>query len=180
MNGTHTDQGIAIKRIALGPVETPLGTFGAVFTEAGLACLTFPGESMDTCERWIDRNAPGAERIEQDPRLDALAAELTAYLSGDLRAFETPVDLRGTPFQMQVWQQLLAIGYGETRSYADVATAIGRPAAVRAVGLANGANPVPIVVPCHRVIGKNGTLTGYGGGLPLKQQLLRIEGITLM
>jgi methylated-DNA-[protein]-cysteine S-methyltransferase len=105
--------------------------------------------------------------------------QLTAYFAGELREFRLPLDMAGTEFQCRVWRQLLTIPYGETRSYAQVAQAIGAPQAVRAVGAANGANPIAIVVPCHRVIGSNGKLTGYGGGLPLKKRLLAIEGCNL-
>jgi methylated-DNA-[protein]-cysteine S-methyltransferase len=104
------------------------------------------------------------------------ANELRAYFAGVLRVFTVPLDMQGTDFQLDVWNQLLKIPYGETRSYAQVAEAIGRPKAVRAVGAANGSNPVAIVVPCHRVIGSSGKLTGYGGGLPLKKRLLELEG----
>jgi len=92
-------------------------------------------------------------------------------------AFELPLDLRGTEFQRAVWQALLEIPYGETRSYAEIARQVGQPNAVRAVGAANGANPIPIVVPCHRVIGRDGSLTGYGGGLDKKVFLLQLEGV---
>lgn len=112
-------------------------------------------------------------------RDDGLWAEarrqLTAYFAGALTEFELHLRPAGTPFQQQVWRALREIPYGETRSYGQVAAAIGRPAAVRAVGRANGANPLPIVIPCHRVIGSNGTLTGYGGGLAAKQWLLQLE-----
>jgi methylated-DNA-[protein]-cysteine S-methyltransferase len=101
--------------------------------------------------------------------------QLRAYFAGDLRRFELPLDLTGTPFQQRVWRELLKIPYGETRSYGQLARDVGAPAAVRAVGAANGANPVPIVVPCHRVIGASGKLVGYGGGLPLKLRLLALE-----
>ena len=104
------------------------------------------------------------------------AEELRAYFAGVLRVFRVPLDLEGTDFQLRVWHELLTIPYGETRSYAQIAEAIGRPKAVRAVGAANGSNPVAILVPCHRVIGSNGKLTGYGGGLPLKKRLLELEG----
>jgi O-6-methylguanine DNA methyltransferase len=93
-----------------------------------------------------------------------------------LREFSLPLDIEGTEFQKRVWGQVAAIPYGETRSYLQIATAVGSPRAVRAVGAANGANPVPIVVPCHRVIGAKGKLVGYGGGLALKQRLLELEG----
>jgi O-6-methylguanine DNA methyltransferase len=101
--------------------------------------------------------------------------QLEAYFAGRLRNFDLPLDLQGTPFQLSVWRRLVDIPYGETRSYRDIAAAIGKPTAVRAVGAANGANPVAIVVPCHRVIGANGKLVGYGGGLHWKQRLLELE-----
>lgn len=108
-------------------------------------------------------------------RLRGVRRELEAYFSGRLRAFTTPVVFSGTSFQHHVWTELCRIPYGETISYLELARRIGHPKAVRAVGLANGANPIAIVVPCHRVIGANGSLTGYGGGLPIKRALLALE-----
>lgn len=102
--------------------------------------------------------------------------ELTDYFAGTLDIFTVPVDSSGTEFQHKVWQSLMAIPYGQTCSYGDIAERINNPKAVRAVGLANGKNPVAILVPCHRVIGKNGTLTGYAGGLERKKALLKLEG----
>jgi methylated-DNA-[protein]-cysteine S-methyltransferase len=160
----------------LGEIETSLGTFGAAFSPVGLGRLTFPREPFDGCEAWARRWLPGAKIIHDGRWLTALSEQLVAYFAGALREFTVPVDLRGTAFQLRVWTALRDIGYGEVRSYADLAAAIGSPSAVRAVGLANGANPVPIVVPCHRVVGRNGTLTGYGGGLMLKARLLQLEG----
>ena len=101
--------------------------------------------------------------------------ELDQYFAGRLKQFSTPVAFRGTPFQQAVWQELRRIPYGETISYLDLATRIENPKAVRAVGMANGANPIAIIVPCHRVIGSNGSLTGFGGGLPTKRALLELE-----
>jgi len=115
------------------------------------------------------------QRDPGNPFLVEAAGQLRAYFAGGLREFHLPLDLRGTDFQLRVWRQLLTIPYGETRSYADIARAIGAPASVRAVGAANGANPIPIVVPCHRVIGAGGKLVGYGGGLALKKRLLEME-----
>jgi methylated-DNA-[protein]-cysteine S-methyltransferase len=109
------------------------------------------------------------------PVVEEAVRQLRAYFAGDLARFNLPLDPQGTPFQLQVWRTLCEIPYGETRSYGWVADAIGSPSAVRAVGAANGANPISIVVPCHRVIGASGKLTGYGGGLPVKQQLLELE-----
>ena len=103
-------------------------------------------------------------------------AQLAEYFDGRRRQFDLPLSPRGTPFQRDVWLALAAIPYGETISYAQLATRVGRPAAMRAVGAANGRNPLPIVLPCHRVIGADGSLTGFGGGLPTKQFLLELEG----
>jgi methylated-DNA-[protein]-cysteine S-methyltransferase len=135
-------------------------------SEAGIRCIEFRPD------------APAGDWVRNDGNGLLLEAvrQLHAYFSGTLRRFELPLDMRGTDFQMRVWRQLETIPYGETRSYSQVAEAIGAGRAVRAVGAANGANPVPIVVPCHRVIGSNGKLTGYGGGLPLKKRLLALEG----
>lgn len=102
-------------------------------------------------------------------------AQLNAYFSGELKRFDLKLAPQGTPFQKQVWQQLLAIPYGETRSYGQVAEAIGQPNASRAVGAANGLNPIPIIIPCHRVIGSTGKLVGFGGGLKTKEHLLALE-----
>jgi methylated-DNA-[protein]-cysteine S-methyltransferase len=112
-----------------------------------------------------------------DPSANArIVAQIEEYFSGERRVFDLPVSLDGTPFQMAVWKALARIPYGETRSYGQIAEAVGRPGAARAVGMANHANPIPIVIPCHRVIGHDGSLTGYGGGLDIKARLLSMEG----
>jgi methylated-DNA-[protein]-cysteine S-methyltransferase len=123
---------------------------------------------------------PSGEPASGNPLLDAAARQLRAYFAGDLRVFDIPLDPLGTQFQKRVWHELITIPFGEIRSYSQVAQAIGAPRAVRAVGAANGANPLPIVVPCHRVIGSSGKLVGYGGGLPLKQRLLGLEGCNMV
>jgi methylated-DNA-[protein]-cysteine S-methyltransferase len=138
--------------------------FGVVASEAGI--------------RAIELNAvaelPGCE-CESNPLLRQAVEQLRAYFGGELRDFELTLDMQGTEFQRRVWVELCNIPYGETRSYSFVANTIGAPKAVRAVGAANGRNPIPIVVPCHRVIGAGGSLVGYGGGLPLKRFLLDLE-----
>ena len=105
-----------------------------------------------------------------------VVTQLREYFAGTRRTFELDLALRGTPFQVAVWEELCRIPYGDTITYAELARRIGKPSAVRAVGAANGANPIPVIVPCHRVIGSNGTLTGYGGGIERKQFLLALEG----
>ncbi len=167
------------RTILLGEAPTPLGAFGAVFSQRGLARLTFPAEPFSVCEAWAARRLLGALPVTDRRPLATLAEQLTAYLEGGLQQFSAPLDLRGTPFQLSVWRALLDVPYGSVWSYAGLATRVGRPTAVRAVGLANGSNPIPIIVPCHRVIGSDGTLTGYGGGLDLKAHLLRLEGVVL-
>lgn len=107
---------------------------------------------------------------------EAVIEQLEAYFAGNLKCFDLPLEPEGTAFQQQVWQALLDIPYGTTTSYGELARRINRPAASRAVGAANGSNPIPIIIPCHRVIGVNGTLTGYGGGLEIKRRLLELEG----
>lgn len=119
---------------------------------------------------------PAIHTVEKETSLIAEAvSQLSAYFEGRLKTFDLPLDMSGTPFRMKTWEALKTIPYGETRSYGDIARQIGQPKACRAVGMANHNNPVAIVVPCHRVIGSDGSLTGYGGGLPIKRQLLDLE-----
>ena len=122
---------------------------------------------------------PPGDLDPSHPLLREAVRQLRAYFAGTLRQFTLPLDMQGTPFQLRVWHELETIPFGGFRTYASVAQAIGAPRAVRAVGAANGANPVAIVVPCHRVIGSSGKLVGYGGGLPLKKRLLELESCTL-
>jgi len=119
------------------------------------------------------RVRPGDERF---PVLGMAAEQLAEYFAGTRASFHIPLDLRGTAFQLRVWEQLQNIPYGETCSYLDIARRLGDEKATRAVGAANGRNPIPVVIPCHRVIGTNGSLTGFGGGIQRKQLLLELEG----
>jgi O-6-methylguanine DNA methyltransferase len=163
--------------IVIGTIDTPVGTYGAVLSANGLCRLTSPSEPLALCHAWADRWMPSARRLSGSGELAQVAGELLDYFEGRRRTFSIPLDLRGTPFQLQVWALLRTIPIGEVRTYAAIARLIGRPKAVRAVGAANGANPVALIVPCHRVIGSNGKLVGYAGGIGLKRTLLEHEQV---
>lgn len=124
-----------------------------------------------------DKEALNREEMQETPLLRQAYAQLEEYLAGERRTFALPLAPKGTPFQKRVWQALLEIPYGQTTSYGEIAKKAGSPKGARAVGMANNKNPIAIIIPCHRVIGKNGALVGYGGGLDKKQVLLKIEGI---
>ncbi|GHA68383.1 methylated-DNA--[protein]-cysteine S-methyltransferase [Cognatilysobacter bugurensis] len=149
--------------------DTPVGPLLIGACDDGICLIEFH-ESKH-------RVARGPEwRDGEHPLLDRLRTQLHEYFAGTRRVFDLPLAPRGTPFQREVWHALASIPYGQTVSYAQLASRVGRPAATRAVGAANGRNPLPIVLPCHRVIGANGRLTGFGGGLPTKHYLLQLEG----
>lgn len=146
--------------------------------DSPIGLLTLAGyDGVLTNLRMVDQTyEPSRAEWAPDPKaFEKAADQLTAYFAGELTHFDVELDLRGTEFQRRVWQALLTIPYGETRSYGEIAAQIGAPGAARAVGLANGHNPIAIVVPCHRVIGANGSLTGFGGGLGRKRTLLELE-----
>jgi methylated-DNA-[protein]-cysteine S-methyltransferase len=155
--------------------ETPIGSMLCATTERGLAYVRLPRAGGWGFAGWLRRFAPGAELRTGFAPNRAAVQQILEYLDGKRSAFELELDLRGTDFQRRVWEQLLAIPYGETRTYAELARTIGEPGAARAVGTANGANPCAIVVPCHRVVAAGGKLGGFGGGLPLKRRLLALE-----
>jgi methylated-DNA-[protein]-cysteine S-methyltransferase len=152
--------------VAQATLPSPVGPLTLAATERGLALLAFgepdlPGMPTDPAQRWLAQ----------------AARELARYWQAPEAPFGVPLDMQGTEFQRRVWLALTTIPAGRTVSYGDIATRIGQPNAVRAVGLANGANPVALIVPCHRVIGRDGTLTGYAGGLERKAALLRHESL---
>jgi O-6-methylguanine DNA methyltransferase len=151
-------------------IESPAGPLGLAASERGLVFLEFdrgrfPRESTKQVQ-WEE----SADRVRD------YVSELEEYFSGTRREFNCPLDLRGTEFQLKCWRALLEIPYGQTRTYADIARAVGCPNGYRAVGLANNRNPIAIIVPCHRVIASDGSLCGYGGGLDVKRKLLELEG----
>lgn len=148
-------------------LDTPIGELLLAGEDGALSMIGFPKGSM--------RRAPEADWIFNERQLADAIQQLREYFSGERRDFDLPLKLGGTEFQVSVLEALQGIPYGETTSYGEIAKRIGRPKAVRAVGAANGRNPIPIVVPCHRVIGSTGDLTGFGGGLDTKEALLRLE-----
>jgi methylated-DNA-[protein]-cysteine S-methyltransferase len=162
----------AKKRHVYKVVDSPVGWLTLVATDDGLAAILW------------ENDRPGRVRLDlvaaddRHPVLVETERQLKEYFAGQRHTFELQLDLTGTAFQRQVWDALLTIPFGETRSYAEIAKQIGNPDAVRAVGAANGRNPVSIVAPCHRVIGSTGKLTGFAGGLETKAQLLALEGAT--
>ncbi|MES5818890.1 methylated-DNA--[protein]-cysteine S-methyltransferase [Streptomyces sp. RG80] len=148
-------------------IDSPYGPLTLVATDGTLSGLYMTDQ----------RHRPAQETfgVRDDRPFGAAVDQLEAYFKGELKEFTVELRLDGTPFQRSVWQQLVRIPYGETRTYGELADALGNPGASRAVGLANGKNPIGIVVPCHRVVGSDGSLTGYGGGLERKQRLLDFE-----
>ena len=162
--------------LTLDRLETPVGVALIVTDEGGVLRAFNWTDYEPSMRAWIGKHYPKAKLVEGRAPPPVRGAFET-YFRGEARALETVAwAASGTPFQLKVWEALCGIPAGETVSYAQLAERIGRPTAVRAVGLANGANPVAVVVPCHRVIGANGSLTGYGGGLPRKRWLLDLEG----
>lgn len=160
------------------PVDTPLGTMIAIASEQGIVLFEFAeGAHLERGVNDLFKHLPqgGEIRDEPHPHLDRLRQEISEYFAGRRTRFDVPLHLLGTPFQLQVWSALLRIPYGCTCSYAEEAAMIGRPAAVRAVANANGRNRLPILVPCHRVIGSDGSLTGYSAGIQRKIRLLELE-----
>jgi methylated-DNA-[protein]-cysteine S-methyltransferase len=156
-----------------------MNTFCYAESPLGRLLLTSDGSALTGLYTAPERKSQSTEGWVRDPRIAPLAAtlgQLNEYFAGTRRDFDLPLRLDGTPFQTRVWRELLEIPYGETWSYGQLAKRIGNPSASRAVGLANGRNPISIVVPCHRVIGADGSLTGYGGGLERKRWLLAHEG----
>jgi methylated-DNA-[protein]-cysteine S-methyltransferase len=148
-------------------MDSPVGRLLIAGSDDGLQVISFPrgSKARDPQPEWIDDARPLKETIRQ----------LHAYFDGKLKEFDLPLKPEGTAFQRSVWNALLKIPYGKTTTYGALARELGNPNASRAVGLANGSNPIPIIIPCHRVIGSNGKLTGFGGGLPVKEQLLALE-----
>ncbi len=165
-----------MNRIVTARIDTPLGGMRAGVAPGGVCLLEFEDSGrIETQLRRLEQRLDGGSRAGESPLLEALQAQLDEYFSGQRRRFELPLLLAGTPFQCRAWAALQTIPYGETRSYREHAALLGNPAALRAVGKANGDNPIAILVPCHRLVGSDGSLTGYGGGLWRKEHLIELE-----
>lgn len=159
-------------------MDTLIGKLVIASTERGLVRIMLPSEERNDFYSYINRIYPEETLVEDQGGNQQVIDQLHEYFNGDRTTFSLSLELRGTEFQRSVWKVVSDVPYGQTRSYGEIAREIGRPKACRAVGGANGANPIPIVIPCHRVIGSDGSMTGFGGGIPLKKKLLRLEKTT--
>ncbi len=157
-------------------LETPIGTLRVAASPNGVCRVAFPAHQSSEWPAWFDRHFSGSPRKGVAPTVHRALAQLSEYFQRQRRSFDVPLDLRGTAFQLRVWRELRKIPYGFTVTYGEIARRIHNPRATQAVGAAVGKNPVPIIVPCHRVIGHDGSLVGFGGGLPSKEKLLELEG----
>ncbi len=155
--------------------ETRFGMMRCVSSARGLAYVQLPRASGRGLDGWRRRHAPGAELREAWKPNQRAVRQITEYLEGKRDGFDLPLDLRATAFQLRVYEALANVAYGEVRTYTEIARAIEQPSAVRAVGTANGANPVSLVIPCHRIVAAGGKLGGYAGGLRMKKKLLAME-----
>ncbi|NLE44691.1 MAG: methylated-DNA--[protein]-cysteine S-methyltransferase [Chloroflexi bacterium] len=155
--------------------ETRLGPIWLAASDRGLCTIGLGDGQPESFLSWLHRRAGSEVDCSISPLLLVCLTQIREYLDGVRRKFDLPLDIVGTAFQKEVWEQAAQIGYAQTISYGDLARRIDRPRAVRAVGAALGANPLPIVIPCHRIIGSDGSLVGYAGGLEIKEALLRME-----
>ena len=167
---------IRIMELVSRRIQTSIGELFVAATSDGLCRISFPVELSGKWFPWFDRYFSTVPKNGDHPFIQSLGEQLEEYLTKKRTQFEIPLDLRGTDFQTQVWQRLLKIPYGRTVAYGELARELGIPGGSRAIGGATGANPVPIVVPCHRVVGMSGSLVGFGGGVELKERLLELEG----
>jgi len=158
--------------------NTDIGSIMIAFSNKGVVNLSFLPDEKMKYYKYLSKFYD--DIVEYKGVETSYSKQIKLFLQGKLNKFDVPLDLHGTEFQMSVWKELLKIPYGEVRSYKDIAEAIGRNNAYRAVGMANNRNPIPIIIPCHRVIGNSGDLVGYGGGIDIKRKLLELEGIIVI
>ncbi len=159
-------------------LDSPLGKLLVASSEEGVVRIILPRKEAIDPVAVLGNEFPGSTPVEDYYKNIRVVDELKRYFDGCLRRFSVNLDLRGTGFQRKVWEAVSCVPYGQTRSYGEIAKIIGNPGAARAVGQANRRNPVPIIVPCHRILGANGSLTGFGGGIEMKKRLLELEGFS--
>ncbi len=159
---------------------SPLGNIFIASTEKGLCKVVLPGEGEKKFFRWLDKMFPQSALVESAKENKDVAAQFGEYFQNKREKFSVPLDFFGSDYNIGVWKELLKIPYGTTISYKQLAKRVGTPLAYQTVGHANGLNPIPIIVPCHRVIGSDGSLTGYGGGIKAKEFLLKLEGALMV
>jgi O-6-methylguanine DNA methyltransferase len=166
--------------IVYARMDSPVGPVWVATTAIGVCAVGLGAGQPEDFFAWLSKHIDPAPPRQESESLAPALTQLGEYFSGTRREFELSLDTRGTPFQEAVWAQVARVPYGTTTTYGEVARSIGRPRAARAVGGANGANPLPIIIPCHRVIGARGSLVGYGAGLAIKAALLRLENALLV
>ena len=160
--------------------ESKVGLIYVASTDKGVCKISLPRQSKREFLRWLRENFDDNEVVDNKSKNREVIDQLTRYFNGRLAKFTVPVDLHGTPFQVRVWKELSKIAYGTTISYKQLAKRVGTSRGYQAIGRANACNPVPIIVPCHRVLGANGSLVGYSSGIKTKEFLLRLEGALML
>ena len=166
-----------MERLYYAFVESNGREYPLIVSDQGLVYVGGDQENLEDLQDWVNTYRREAILEKYDEKTSCYQKQLSEYFIGERKVFKLPLDQKGTSFQLKVWSALRTIPYGKTVTYSDIAKQINKPKAVRAVGTAIGKNPISIIVPCHRVIGKNGKLTGYGNGLPMKKRLLALEGV---
>ena len=166
--------------IAYTTMDSEVGRLLIASSDHGLLRIAFLQHGVGEEVSRLEKVYPGETLVEDSTKNQDALNQLQEYFQGRRRVFTLPMELRGTDFQRSVWEAVAGVPYGETRSYGDIARKLGKPKACRAVGGANGANPIPIVVPCHRIIGSDGSMTGFGGGIPIKEKLLALEKASMI
>lgn len=163
------------QNIYYGKIVNEIGEIYIASTDKGLSYVGSPNEGLEQLKKWFDKSQSNIAFLKDEEKIGQYTLQISDYLNGQRKEFDIVIDVKGTPFQEMVWHELRNIPYGETASYSDIADKIGKPKAVRAVGRAIGANPLLMVIPCHRVVAKNGNLTGFRGGMLMKEKLLEME-----
>ena len=169
-----------MSKVYWASIDSKIGTIYVASTTKGVCKITIPGNTKRDFTQWLNRTFPSDEIIESQSRNRQIMSEISRYLDQKLVKFHSRLDLIGTDFQKRIWKELMKVRYGQTVTYRDLAKKVNQPGAYQAVGRANGDNPLPIVIPCHRVLGSDRGLRGYAAGVKTKEFLLRLEGAILL